>query len=145
MNIRTFPAMLVTSVVIATSTNLAAQQAEISSVAVTTAETGRIHPSRTSVWGQITADDIAKTSARTAYDAVSHLRAGWLRPRAVTGVAWPSGIQVYVDGFRLGGIQELRQINAKAIDSVEYLNGVEATHRLRIRNSDGAILVTMRR
>ena len=60
-------------------------------------------------------------------------------------MAWPSGIQVYVDGFRLGGIQELRQINAKAIDSVEYLNGVEATHRLGIRNSDGAILVTMRR
>ena len=145
MNIRTLPAVLVTSVLIATSTNLAAQQAETSSAVATTAETGRIHPKRTSVWGQITAEDIAKTPARTAYDAVSHLRASWLRPRAVTSMAWPSGIQVYVEGFRLGGIQELRQINAKAIDSVEYLSAVEAAHRLRVHNTDGAILVTLRR
>ena len=145
MNIRILPAVLVTSVLMTMPRTLAAQHLERSTAVATTAETGRTHPKRASGWGQITADDIAKTPARTAYDAVSHLRASWLRPRAVTSMAWPSGIQVYVDGFRLGGIQELRHIDANAIDSVEYLNGVEATHRLHIRNIDGAILVTMRR
>lgn len=122
----------------------AQQQVERSTTLGPAEESIPVQPKRISAWGRITADEIAETNAHTAYDVVSRLRATWLRPRGISSLAFRSGVRVYLDGMRIGGVAELRQISANSIRSVQYLDGVEATLRFGTGNGDGAIVLTTR-
>ncbi len=125
--------------------SMAAQQAEQSVTALPAAERAPVPARRTLAWGTLSAGDIADVNAINAYEAVSRLRATWLRPRGVTSLSLRHGVKVYLDGMRMGGVEELRQLDAKSIGSIQHLDGVEATLRFGTGNGDGAILVYTRR
>lgn len=89
-----------------------------------------------------------------AYLVVEALHSNWMRERGVrprpsqkTSEGWRSvagenaGVQVYLDGHRMGGTELLRNIPAVTIFSVRHLNGVDAQARFGGGHSEGAILI----
>ena len=93
----------------------------------------------------ITTEEIRESNATTAYDVVSRLRAGWLRKRGTSSLKREGTVLVYRDGMRIGSPDVLRQINATDLESIGYLDGIEATQRFGIDHGNGAIVVTTRR
>jgi hypothetical protein len=55
-----------------------------------------------------------------------------------------SGIKVYLDGFRYGGVESLATISASSVVEVRWLSAMEATTRFGTGNTAGAIVVTSR-
>jgi hypothetical protein len=53
-----------------------------------------------------------------------------------------SEIAVYVDGNRAGGVEELRQVPATLVVSIEYLDAPSASIRFGTGHAQGAIVVT---
>jgi len=53
-----------------------------------------------------------------------------------------TGVQVYLDGMRLGDLEELRNIPAAHVQSIRRLSGSEAQFRFGIGHSEGALLVS---
>jgi hypothetical protein len=53
-----------------------------------------------------------------------------------------SEIVVYLDGNRLGGVDELRGIGANTISSIAYLDAPSATIRYGTGHTQGAIVIT---
>lgn len=102
-------------------------------------------PARIADRGQsiILSDEIAGTGAATAYDAVRLLRPFWLvaRGNSVMGREGEDMIVVYLDGSRLGGIEALRQVSARNVGSIEYLDSAAATLRWGAGHLHGAILI----
>lgn len=94
----------------------------------------------------------------TAYDAIQRLRPRFLRGRTGTfgtrAAADPlsrsssagdgSQVVVYLDGVRLGGVSELRRINADAVQEIRYLNGRDATTKYGTNVGAGVIEVDTR-
>lgn len=115
----------------------------------------------------LTAEEIAATpDLSTAYDAVQRLRPRFLRADKVSSGSGPGapivsngdattsdpaggdsrsqGIAVIVDGVRRGGgVAELRQIKASAVERISYLKAHEASGRYGADQS-GVIEVTTR-
>lgn len=79
----------------------------------------------------ITAEQIANATQSNVLQLVRELRPGW------TGTA-------YLDGFRLGSMQELATVAVTSVKEVEYLDRIEAAARFGIENQGGAILVKTR-
>jgi hypothetical protein len=50
-----------------------------------------------------------------------------------------------MDDLRLGGLDQLKQIMPAAVESVQFLTGLEATQRWGLDHGHGAIVVTSRR
>lgn len=105
----------------------------------------------------ITQAEIAGHDLTSAYQIVQRLRPQWLRNRGVSSftgvVADPrSGAivpaapttQVYLDGTRLGTLEDLHGISAMLVLQMERLGGIEATQRFGTGHEDGVILVTTR-
>ena len=92
----------------------------------------------------ITADEIAKSNASNAYEAVERLRPAFLQTRGPQSIqnAAPPTPNVYVDGMRYGAVQSLQSLPAISIIKIEYMNALDATQRFGIGNDGGAILVT---
>ena len=90
--------------------------------------------------------------ARSAYDLVERLRPGMLASRGKLAgpqsrsQLWEasSGIKVYLDGFRYGGVQSLATIPASAVVEVRWLSALDATTDFGTGNTTGAIAVTSR-
>ena len=61
-------------------------------------------------------------------------------------VIWEAntGMKVYLDGFRYGGIESLRSISASDVAEVRWLSSMDATTRFGTGNTAGAIAVTSR-
>jgi hypothetical protein len=103
----------------------------------------------------ITAEEIAKSSASNAYDLIKTLRPQWFRARGIsTGMPDPSGggvsdpgggIIVYVDGSRVGGVDELENYGAERIEEMRFLNSSDATTKYGTGHTQGAIEVTTKR
>ncbi len=93
----------------------------------------------------ISAEEIRETNAADAYDAVARLRANRLRKRGVSSINCEGTILVYQDGMRFGGPGSLRQISAGMIESISYLDGMQATQRFGVDHGNGAILAATRR
>lgn len=99
---------------------------------------------------KLTADEIAEVSALTAYEAVELARRQWLRPRSLRAGATSAmgsdlaGPVVYLDGVRVGTLEELRRLRADAVAEMEYLSPSDATNRFGTNHDSGAILVTTR-
>lgn len=92
----------------------------------------------------ITADEIAKSNATNAYEAVERLRPAFLRTRGSQSLQnqEPPTPMIYIDGMRYGPLQTLSSIPAIGIVSIQYLSAIEATQRFGFGNEGGAIMIT---
>jgi hypothetical protein len=88
-------------------------------------------------------DEIRRSNASTAYDAVASLRPEWLARRGRASVRDPTAgeLVIYVDGMRQGGVTSLRSIRAANILQMEYLDGPSATVQFGTGHGGGVILV----
>jgi hypothetical protein len=79
---------------------------------------------------KVTKDEITGTPASTAYDLVYHLRPDWLRARgtaSMVGGSEGSGAPlVYLDGVKMGGLDALKSISSREIQSMEWIPGAKA-------------------
>lgn len=103
----------------------------------------------------LTADEIAESGARDAWEAVRHT-AGLALTEGQGGR--PSGMSsrgrssfhlddtpiVVVDGMRIGDFRILRDIPAHTIFTIEVLNGVQGTLKYGTGSGGGAVVVTTR-
>lgn len=84
---------------------------------------------------------IANVAPITAYDAVIRLRPIALYPPGGKSFE-PS---VYLDGLRLGGVEQLQRISAIDLIGIEFLTPIEAAAKYGPTGRDGgAILLTTR-
>ncbi len=66
------------------------------------------------------------TQARNVYEAIEQLRPLWLQGRGSRSVRLGTGILVYQNRSRLGGLEALRDIPLNAVASVRYLDSAAA-------------------
>jgi hypothetical protein len=117
----------------------------------------------------ITREQIEGVKASNARDVVEALHSNWLNERlpvpgnrATMGAdtsgkasytndyngsgkspaGQSGGIQVYLDGSRLGGLDELKNIRPADIYTIRRINGVEAQGRFGIGHGAGVLYVT---
>lgn len=96
--------------------------------------------------GSITRDELETVAASNAYEAVQSLRALWLRSRASPTPSDPNPqAVVYVDGTPRGGLAELRSISVQDIESIDFINGRDATTRWGTGHAAGVIAIRTRR
>ena len=89
-------------------------------------------PAPRSLRDPITAADIARIRASSAYDAVVRLRAHFLGNRGVNSFMRPvqsTRPTVFVDGMEVGTIFELRSIPAGDVMEIRFLSGADAMIR----------------
>lgn len=106
---------------------------------------------------RITKAEINAISAGSAYDVVSQLHPEWLRPPkpgmsgalsasqtgAGTALSAAAVVMVYLDGVRLGGIDQLRSLTAASVMSIEYADSNRVASVIRDTSTpDAAILVS---
>jgi hypothetical protein len=94
----------------------------------------------------ILADEIENSHQPTLYDVVRAVRPMWLRP-APTAIqsGQDSGVSVYLDDQRAGGLDVLRQLPSSAAASIRYYSATEAQSRFGIGNLRGVIQIVSAR
>ncbi len=104
----------------------------------------------------IAAEEIATVEVNNAFEAVQRLRPQFLRTRGTatvqsagpegqpTGRATTSGTElvVYVDNVRLGGVEALRNVSARRVQEIRYVNARDATTRYGTGHAGGVLVVT---
>jgi len=93
---------------------------------------------------RISAAEIAASNLRTAYDLVQQLRPRWLTARGQDSFRNDNPLVVYLDGARLGGIPQLREINCAAVQEILFLDAMKATQLYGTGHRGGAIIVKSR-
>ncbi|MDP9200346.1 MAG: TonB-dependent receptor plug domain-containing protein [Gemmatimonadota bacterium] len=101
----------------------------------------------------ISTAEIDSQSFRDAYDVVQRLRPTWFTRKSGSSSARRmgvsgSGLVVYLDNARMGGVDALRQLNTSAIESLRFMDAATATATLPGLGSSviaGAIVVRTRR
>ncbi len=91
----------------------------------------------------ITRADIQVTQWQNAYDLVRNLRPQWLQVRGrdtITGD--PGGVQVVLDGVRLGGVEALRTFSVGGIGYLQYFDAISASQRWGTGFGQGAIFIS---
>ena len=105
--------------------------------------TGRPAPSPSRNSNVITADELSRVSATSLDEVVRALRPQWLRNAPSTLRPEAEGtVVVYQDRVRLGGPENLRQINPLQVKEVRYYAPSEAELRFGPGHLHGAIEVT---
>lgn len=94
----------------------------------------------------ITAAEIERISAATAYDAIQRLRPEFLRSRgrSAAGVGNSQTPLVYIDAIRAGGLDTLRGIAAQDVEEIRWLSAADATTRYGPGHAGGVIEITTR-
>ena len=101
----------------------------------------------------ISTAEIDSQTFRDAYDVVQRLRPDWFTRKTGSSAARRmgtsgSGLVVYLDNARMGGIEALRQLNTSGIESLQFMDAAIATATLPGLGSSvisGAIVVRTRR
>jgi hypothetical protein len=93
----------------------------------------------------ITGQELSSVASADLYLAVQSLRPQWLRQMSSQSIYQNEQIWVYMDGLRLGGVDQLKQIMPASVESLQFLTGLEATQRWGLDHGHGAIVVTSRR
>ena len=91
----------------------------------------------------ITRADIEGTQWQNAFDVVRALRPQWLQVRGrdtITGD--PVGVQVVLDGVRLGGVDALRNFSVGGIGYLQYFDAISASQRWGTGFGQGAIFIS---
>ncbi|NUQ21991.1 MAG: hypothetical protein HOQ09_13665 [Gemmatimonadaceae bacterium] len=91
----------------------------------------------------ITSDEIVRSNASNAMEAVERLRPAFLTTRGPTSIQDPSPPTpiIYLDGIRYGSTRSLATIPALGIATIQYLPPIEAGMRYGLGHEGGAILV----
>jgi hypothetical protein len=95
----------------------------------------------------ITAEELARVSDFTLYDAIRRLRPNFLKSRSVTAYGKPSSspLMLYVDGEKMDSIDDLRRISPSEVFEVRFYEPQIANTRFaRYDNSGGAIAVILK-
>jgi len=93
----------------------------------------------------ITREDLERTSAETAMEAVSLLRPQWLRKRPARTPGDPEPVVgVVVDGRPRGTLDDLASLRTAAVEQMVFLSATDATIRYGTGFAGGAIVVTTR-
>ena len=94
----------------------------------------------------VTAEELVRAGDVNLYEALTQLRPAFLRPRgSLPGATTPAApIQVYIGGMSMGGVEHLRQIVAKAVVEVRFLEPQQAIARFGGNNTGGALLVILK-
>ena len=86
----------------------------------------------------LTAEDISRVQVTSAYEAVERLK-----PNFLVGMRGESIRAVYLNGTRLlGGLENLRTIDAATIQQIVFLNGMEASTLYGSGTGAGVLLVS---
>lgn len=93
----------------------------------------------------IVSEEIRRSAGLTAYDVVQQLRPHFLRVRVTRTARTAAPIEpvVYVDGLRMGGLDQLRSIRAGDVEEIRYLGAADATTRYGTGHVGGAILIRL--
>jgi hypothetical protein len=80
----------------------------------------------------ITAAEIDAGDFRSAYDVVQRLRPNWFTKAAggSQAIGGGSGLLVYLDNTRMGGVEALRDLTPGGIQSLEYMDASTAQSKL---------------
>ncbi len=93
----------------------------------------------------ITAEDIERSGAKTAYEVVQDLRPDWLpqRTQSLTYgyVMANNDIPVYQDSTRIGGLEELSKLPVANVEAIYRLDRVQAMARFGDDAVNGVLLV----
>lgn len=89
----------------------------------------------------ITTAEINAVQYPTAYDVVQALRPLWLNNRGRTSITQRESVKVYLDDSLLGEPEQLKNVTARSISSMRFLDANEATLRWGLDHGQGAIMV----
>jgi len=107
----------------------------------------------------ITREQMAELSDENAYQVVQRLRPRWLRPRSQATLGTPArrdpvGVgtqpplppmpEIFVDNVRFGPIESLAQISLNELESIEFIDALDATTRYGTGYISGIIHVLTR-
>ena len=96
----------------------------------------------------LTADEISRTTALTAYEAIQVRRPLFLagaQRRALRDADQPDARPVvYVNGVFYGEVESLREIPAREIKEIRFLEANDATRVLGTAHVGGVIMITTR-
>lgn len=104
-------------------------------------------------------DDIVSSGATNAWDLIRSARSDWLVPRGTNSFretargsadfGQPASVTpgidqilVYLDNTRLGGTQQLAEIDLASIGRIEFVEGAQATWRWGAGHAHGVILLS---
>jgi len=90
----------------------------------------------------ISREQILQGQFTNAYDAVKMLRGSWLNTVRPESFRYPSAIQVYLDGVRLGDVSSLSTVQTLPIQYIRYYSAQDATSRWGMDHGAGAIYVS---
>lgn len=94
----------------------------------------------------ITLEEIEAAHQPDLFDVVRALRPNWLRPYSATVQnGQDTGVSVYVDNQRVGGVEVLRDMTSTTATGLRYYSPSEAQSRFGLGNLQGVIQVTMSR
>jgi hypothetical protein len=106
--------------------------------------TGAPQPPRAAPTGPnapITEEELERSQAPDLYTAVRSLRPQWLTRFHAATLTQTSGITVYVNDYRYGGLKDLQNIPSNSATSVTFLSAAQAQYRYGVGNMHGAIAV----
>ena len=90
----------------------------------------------------ITTAELVQAGDVSVYEALDKLRPQFLRSRSAVGTN-VAPVRVYIGGLQMEGLDHLREVMARAVKEVRYLEPQQANARFGGNNSGGAIVVTM--
>lgn len=94
---------------------------------------------------RLTQADIGDTSYPDLYAFVQAKRSSWLQPRSYNRLGNSTGVQVYRDDVRIGGVAALRGIHPMEMEYVRYFDPIQASSRWGFDHGSGVIFVASRR
>ena len=103
-------------------------------------------PSTAGGMGDITREELDREVYTSAHHAIERLRRSWLRRRGARTPNNPDNRpSVYLDGVRIGPIEELHGISAEYVQRISLLSPTDATTRFGTGHASGAIVIVTRR
>lgn len=89
--------------------------------------------------GVITSQEIDAVHSRDVFQLIQRTRPLWLRTRGPVTPGTGSGIAVFRDGVRLGGLEQLRGVPVEGLRQIVHYSGPRATTLFGTGHPQGAI------
>jgi hypothetical protein len=78
----------------------------------------------------------------SVYDVIRTYHPNWLRIRGPDSLGRSGEVQVYFDGSRVGGVDNLRSIASSEVSFIRWYDGIEAAARWGLDHGNGVIWVS---
>ena len=103
---------------------------------------GRTNPGPAVDRNTLVQEQFADRGYNTAFDVIQSLRSNWLAARGPDSFVAPTQVQVYLDGVRMGGVDQLRTIDLRPVTYMRFFDGIAATARWGLDHGSGAIYIS---